>query len=69
MRLDVICADPQTQIDLRGGSADHDRPAASTSEARRRQRYVRPGHVSFGELSNKLATFAVESLGPLGRRG
>ena len=33
----VTHADPQAQIHLRGGSADHDGSAASTSEARKRQ--------------------------------
>ena len=44
--LDVTLADPQAQVHLRGGSADHDGSAASTSEARKRQRYARPGDVS-----------------------
>ena len=35
--LDVTHADPQAQIYLRGGSADQDGSAASTSEARKRQ--------------------------------
>ena len=50
--LDVIHADPQAQIHLRGGSADHDGSAASTSEARKRQHCPRPGHVSFDERSH-----------------
>ena len=67
--LDVTHADPQAQIHLRGGSADHDGSAASTSEARKRQHYARPGHVSFDERSHKLATLAVESFGRLGVEG
>ena len=34
--LDVAHADPQGQVHLRGGSADHDGSAAPTSEARKR---------------------------------
>ena len=52
--LDVTHAHSQAQIHLRGGSADHDGSAASTSEARKRQHYARPGHVSFDERSNNL---------------
>ena len=59
-------ADPQAQVHLRGGSADHDGSASSTSQARKRQHYARPGHVSFNERSHKLATLAVESSGRLG---
>ena len=55
---------------LRGGSsADHDGSAASTFEARKRQHYARPGHVSFDERSHKLATLAVEIFGRLGVKG
>ena len=64
--LDVTDADPQVQVHLRGGSADHDGPAASTSEARKRQHCARPGHVSFDERSHELATLEVESFGSLG---
>ena len=64
--LDVTRADPRVQIHLRGGSADHDGSASSTSEARKRQLYARPGHVSFDERSHKLATLAVESFERLG---
>ena len=39
------------------------------SEARKRQHYVRPGHVSFDERSHKLTTFTVESFGRLGVEG
>ena len=63
--VDVIHADPQAQVHLQAGSAGHDGSAASTSEARKRQHYARPGHVSFDERSHKLATFAVESVGRL----
>ena len=52
--LDVSHADPQAQVHLRGGSADHNGPAASTSEARQRQHRARPGHVSVDERSHKL---------------
>ena len=43
--------------------------AASTSEARKRNHYARPGQVSFDERSYKLATLAVESFGRLGKEG
>ena len=46
-----------------------DQSAASTSAARKRQHYARPGHVSFDERSHKLATLAVESFGRLGVEG
>ena len=67
--LGVTHADPQAQIHLRGGSADLDGSAASTSEARKRHHYARPGHVSFDERSHKLANLAVESFGRLGVEG
>ena len=67
--LDVTHADPQAQIHLRGGSADDDGSAASTSKARKRQHYARPRHVSFDERSHKLVTLAVESFGRLGVEG
>ena len=38
-------------------------------EARKRNHYARPGHVSFDERSHKLITLAVESFGRLGREG
>ncbi|CAN0507989.1 unnamed protein product [Laminaria digitata] len=41
--LDVTHACPQAQVHLRGGSADQDGSAASTSEARKRHHYARPG--------------------------
>ena len=47
--LDVTPAGPQAQVYLRGGRADHDGSAASTSKAHKRQHYARPGHVSFDE--------------------
>ena len=62
-------ADPQAQVHLQAGSADHDGSAASTSETRMRQHYARPGHVSFDERSDKLTPFAVESFGRLGVEG
>ena len=64
--VDVIHVSPQAQVRLRAGSADHDGSAASASEARKRQHSARPRHVSFGERSHKLTTFAVESFGRLG---
>ena len=67
--LDVPHADPQAQVHLRGGSEDHDGSDASTSEARKRQHYARPGHASFDERSHKLATLAVKSFGRLGVEG
>ena len=45
--LDVTHADPQAQVHLRNGSATSDGTAAQASEARKRQHYARPGHVSF----------------------
>ena len=62
----VTCVEPQAQIHLRGGSAEHDGSAASTSEAHNRQHYARPGHVAFDERTHKLATLAVENLGVSG---
>ena len=67
--LVVTHADPQAQVHLRGGSADHDGSAASTFEARKRQHHARPGHVSFDVRSHKHATSAVESFGRLGVEG
>ena len=66
MLLVVAHVDPQAQIHLQGGSADHDGSPASTSEARKRQHYARPEQVSFDERNHKLATLAVESFGRLG---
>ena len=67
--LDITHADPQAQVHLQEGSADHDGSAASTSEACKRQHYARPGHMSLDERSRKLATLAVESFGRLGVEG
>ena len=67
--LDVTHADPQENVHLRGGSADHDGSADSTSEARKRQHYARPGHVSFYEWSHKVTTFAEERFGRIGVEG
>ena len=64
--LDVTHADPQAQVHLRGGSADHDGSATSTTEARKSQHYARPGHVSLDKRSHKLSTSAVDSFGRLG---
>ena len=61
--LDVTHADPQAQVHLREGSADHDGSADSNTEARKRQQYARTGHVSSDERSHKLTPFAVESFG------
>ena len=69
MLLDVTYADPQAAVHVRAGSADRNGSAASTSEARKRNHYARPGQVSFGERSYKLATLAVESFGRLGKEG
>ena len=63
---DVTHVDPQAQIHLRGGSADHDGSGASTSWARKRQHYARLGHASYDERCHKLATVAVEIFGRLG---
>ena len=54
---------------MRAGSADRNGLAASTSEARKRNHYARPGQVSFDERSYKLATLAVESFRCLGKEG
>lgn len=67
--LDVTRADRQAQVHLRDGSATSDGTAAQASEARSRQRYARPGHVSFHERSFKLTTLAVENFGRLGEEG
>ena len=67
--LDVTNVSPQAQVHLQGGSADHDESAASTPEARKRQHYAHPGHVSFYERSHKPATLVVESFGRLGVEG
>ena len=69
MLIDVTCADPQAGVHLRAGSADQDGTAASTSEARKRNRFARPGHVSFDERRHKLVILAVESFERLGREG
>ena len=67
--LGVTYADPQAQAHPRGGSADHDGAAAPIPEARKRQHYARPGHVSFDEPSHKLGPLSVESFGRLGAEG
>ena len=67
--LDVTHADPQAQVHLRRGSADHDGSTAFTSEARKRQHYARPGDVSFDERSPKLANLSLESFKHLGVEG
>ena len=64
--LDVTHADPQAQVHLRGSSADHDGSAVTTSQARKRQHYARPGHVSFDERSHKLALQRWQALGASG---
>ena len=61
--LDVTSGDPQAGVHMVEGSADRNGSAASTSEARKRNRYARPGQVSFDERSYKLATLAVKALG------
>ena len=61
----ITYPDPQAKVHLRGDSADHDGPAASTSETRNRQHYDRPRHVSFDELSHNPANLAVENFGRL----
>eukprot|EP00904_Undaria_pinnatifida_P007452 jgi/Undpi1/3837/HiC_scaffold_16.g07206.m1 len=67
--LDVTYADPQAGVHMRAGRANGNGSAASTSEARKRNHYARPGQVSFDERSHKLATLAVESFGRLGKEG
>ena len=67
MLLDVTYADPQAGVRMQEGSADRKGSAASTSEARMRNHFDRPGQVSFDERIYKLATLAVESFGRLGK--
>ena len=67
--IDVAWAGPQSGVHLRVGSADQDRPAASTSEARKRNYYAGVGHVSFDERSHKLISLAVENVGRIEREG
>ena len=43
--LDVRYTDPQAGVHMRAGSADRNGSAASTSEARKRNHYARPGQV------------------------
>ena len=69
IRVDVTHADPQAQVHVQEGSADHDGPAPSTSEARKRQHYARLGHVSFDERSHKRTTVAVDRFERLGVEG
>ena len=69
LMLDVTHADPQGGVHMRAGNADRSGSAASTSEARKRNHYARPGQVSFDERSYKLATLAVESFWCLGEEG
>ena len=64
--LDVTYADPQAGVHMRTGKADRDGSAASTSEARKRSQYARPGQLSFDERRYNLATLAVDSFGRLG---
>ena len=59
--LDSTHADPHVYVNVQGGNADQDEPAASTSEARKRQHYARPGYAPFDEWSHKLATLAFEN--------
>ena len=54
---------------MRESSADRKGSAASTSEARKRNHYARPGQVSFDERSYKLVALAVENFGRLGKEG
>ena len=61
--LDVTYADPQAGVLMRAESADRNGSAASTSGARKRNHYARPGQVHFDARSYKLATLAVEALG------
>ena len=67
--LDVTYADPQAGVHMRAGSADRNGSAASTSEARKRNHYARPGQVSIDERSYKFVTLAVESFWRLGEEG
>ena len=66
--LDVTHADPQAQVHLRGGSADHDGSAASTSEVRKRQHYYHLGHVFLDEPEPQTCHFNGRKLwAPRGR--
>ena len=67
--LDVTYADPQARVHMWAGTADRNGSAASTSEARKRNHYARPGQMAFDERSYNLATLAVESFGRLGKEG
>lgn len=53
----VTYVDSKSSGTLRGGGADHNGSAASTSGVLKRQPYERPWHTSFDERSHKLATF------------
>lgn len=44
------------------GNVDRDGSALSTSEARKRNRYDRPGQMPSDEHSNELVTLAIEAL-------
>lgn len=66
--LHVTHADPQAQVDVRGGS-ELEMAAARTFEARKRQHSAHPEHVSFDEHSHKLATLAVKSCGRHAKEG
>lgn len=52
---------------MRAGSADRGGSAASTSEARKRNHYTRPGQASFNERGHTLVTLAMENFGRLGK--
>ena len=67
--LDVTHADPQAGVHMRTGSADPGGSAASTSEARKRNHFIRPEQVSSDERSYELATLAVESFERSGKEG
>ena len=62
-----VCGPTKAGVHMLAGSADRNGSATSTSEARKRNHYARPGQVSFDERSYKLATLAMESSGRLGR--
>ena len=64
-----LCRPTRAGVHLRGGIADHDGSAASTSEARKRQHYASPCNVSFDEWRHQLVALAVESCGHLGVEG
>lgn len=67
--VDVTFPDPQAAVHLRNGSADVDRSATATSEARKIAHYYCPGCTSLDSGRWKLCTLAVVIFGRLGIKG